>query len=90
MRLGLAQKRLIRLSKKYSDKKQTKFIFTKIILIILVILAISMLFWHEYIKQKEPLYKNKTLFFVSGIVAGALMSVTKTQNAQRQKTSSPI
>lgn len=47
----------------------------KIILVILVILALSMLLGHEYIKAGEPLFKNQTLLFGSGIVAGMLIGV---------------
>lgn len=47
----------------------------KIILVILVILALSMLLGHEYIKAGEPLFENQTLLFASGIVAGVLIGV---------------
>ncbi len=47
----------------------------KIILLILVILALSMLLGHEYIKAGEPLFENQALLFASGIVAGVLIGV---------------
>lgn len=47
----------------------------KIILAILVILALSMLFGHEYIKASEPLFENKTLLFLSSVIAGILIGV---------------
>lgn len=47
----------------------------KIILAILVVLALSMLLGHEYIKASKPLFENQISLFISGIIAGILIGI---------------
>ncbi len=47
----------------------------KIIFLLLLVLAISMLFGHGYMRAAKPLLENAFLLFVSGIVAGILIGV---------------
>ncbi len=50
-------------------------LLNKIILIMLVVLAISMLFGHSYLVAGKPLFNNQIVLFISGIFAGFLIGI---------------
>ncbi|MDD2697601.1 MAG: sulfite exporter TauE/SafE family protein [Arcobacteraceae bacterium] len=58
----------------YAMKIKQEFL-NKIILILLIILALSMLFGHNYLISGNPLFENKIVLFVSGVIAGVLIGI---------------
>lgn len=50
-------------------------LLNKIILVLLVGLALSMLLGHSYLVAGSPLFENSVLLFVSGLVAGVLIGI---------------
>ncbi|RBQ32685.1 permease [Arcobacter sp. FW59] len=50
-------------------------LLNKIILVLLVLLAFSMLFGHSYLEASKPLFENSVLLFISGVIAGVLIGV---------------
>lgn len=58
----------------YACKISQRFL-NKIILVILVALALSMLFGHEYIHSSKPLFESQILLFISGAMAGVIIGI---------------
>ncbi|WP_418179419.1 TSUP family transporter [Aliarcobacter lanthieri] len=50
-------------------------LLNKIILVLLVLLAFSMLFGHSYLEASKPLFENSVILFISGVVAEVLIGV---------------
>ena len=50
-------------------------VLNKIILVMLITLALSMLLGHNYLIGGAPLFENKILLFVVGIIAGILIGI---------------
>lgn len=50
-------------------------LLNKIILVLLVLLAFSMLFGHSYLEVSKPLFENSVILFISGVVAGVIIGV---------------
>lgn len=47
----------------------------KIILVLLLVLALSMLLGHSYLVSGEALFSNKIILFISGVIAGIFIGV---------------
>ena len=58
----------------YAMKIKQEFL-NKIILVLLVVLAFSMLFGHNYLVAGNPLFENQILLFVSGVFAGVIIGI---------------
>jgi len=58
----------------YAMKIKQEFL-NKIILVLLVVLAFSMLFGHNYLVAGNPLFENQILLFVSGVIAGVIIGI---------------
>ena len=50
-------------------------LLNKIILVMLVVLAFSMLFGHSYLEAGNPLFENKIILFICGVIAGVIIGV---------------
>ncbi len=50
-------------------------VLNKIILILLILLAFSMIFGHSSLEASKPLFENSIILFISGVIAGVLIGV---------------
>jgi uncharacterized membrane protein YfcA len=50
-------------------------ILNKIIFILLIVLAFSMLLGHDYLTSSKPLFENEIILFLSGIISGILIGI---------------
>ena len=50
-------------------------LLNKIILVMLVVLAFSMLFGHSYLEAGNPLFENKVILFICGVIAGVIIGI---------------